>query len=79
MSMAHVWLARLRAGAGAANSPDAAAASAAFRRWPRALFGAHKQTSVVCGLCHAAFANAAFAAAFATCGLCQARIGGGLG
>jgi hypothetical protein len=38
MSMAQVWLARLRAGAGAAGSPEAAAASACFRRMPRALF-----------------------------------------
>ena len=39
MSMAQVWLARLRAGAGAAGSPDAvAAASARLRRRPRALF-----------------------------------------
>jgi NAD(P)-dependent dehydrogenase (short-subunit alcohol dehydrogenase family) len=37
MSMAQVWLARLRAGAGAAGSPEAAA-SACFRRMPRALF-----------------------------------------
>jgi hypothetical protein len=39
MSMAQVWLARLRSGAGAAGSPKAvAAASAVLRRMPRALF-----------------------------------------
>jgi hypothetical protein len=36
MSMAQVWLARLRGGAGAAGS--SAAAAAAFERMPRALF-----------------------------------------
>ena len=44
MSMAQVWLARLRAGASGDSPLDdpancsAAAASAAFRRMPRALF-----------------------------------------
>jgi hypothetical protein len=45
MSMAHVWLARLRAGAATASAADAAndsaaatVASACLRRIPRALF-----------------------------------------
>jgi hypothetical protein len=38
MSMAQVWLARLRAGGGAASAGESAAAAAAFERMPRVLF-----------------------------------------